>query len=152
MKPVGIAAVGVLLLACGPATAGPASARASTPAEQRMVKKVNAVRAGHGLPRVRASRPLGSSAGRYARWMLRADYFGHLSRIRASSRYSTLGENLAWHTYRRPRVGYTMRSWLHSPPHRGLILSSGFRWVGAGVARGRLNGRAGTTWVLHFGA
>ena len=30
------------------------------------------------------------------------------------------------------------------------MLSSGFRLLGAGVARGRLQGRAATTWVLQF--
>jgi uncharacterized protein YkwD len=83
--------------------------------------------------------------------MLRADYFGHQPRIRASSRYSRLGENLAWRTGPRPRVRYTVAAWLNSPPHRALMLSRGFRWLGAGVARGRLDGRAGTAWVLHFG-
>ncbi len=83
--------------------------------------------------------------------MLRADYFGHQPRIRASSRYSRLGENLAWHPGRSARVRLTVRAWLQSPPHRALMLSSGFRWLGAGVARGRLQGRAATTWVLQFG-
>jgi uncharacterized protein YkwD len=40
---------------------------------------------------------------------------------------------------------------MNSPPHRALILSPGFRWLGAGIARGRLTGRRATTWVLHFG-
>jgi uncharacterized protein YkwD len=151
VKPVRIAVIGVLLVACCLAAAGPATAGASTSAEKRMVKKVNSVRAGHGLRPLRGSRRLGGSAARYARRMLRADYFGHQPRIRASSRYSRLGENLAWHTGLRPRVRYTVRAWLNSPPHRALLLSGGFRWLGAGLARGRLHGRAGTTWVLHFG-
>jgi uncharacterized protein YkwD len=44
-----------------------------------------------------------------------------------------------------------VRGWMQSPPHRALILHLGFRWLGAGMARGRLSGQRATTWVLHFG-
>jgi hypothetical protein len=40
---------------------------------------------------------------------------------------------------------------MRSPPHRAVILHSGFRWLGAGMAHGRFSGRFGVTWVLHFG-
>jgi hypothetical protein len=83
--------------------------------------------------------------------MLRADYFGHLGRIRASSRFSLLGENLAWHSGADPGVALTVRGWMGSPPHRALILHRSFRWLGAGIARGRLDGLGVTAWVLHFG-
>ena len=83
--------------------------------------------------------------------MLRHDYFGHLSRIRASRRFSPLGDNLAWHAGRRAAVHRTLRQWMGSPPHRALILNPGFRWAGAGMARGRLGRRVGTAWVLHLG-
>lgn len=118
---------------------------------QRMVAAVNEVRAQHGLPALAGSTTLHQSARRYAEWMLRADYFGHLSRIRASSRFSMLGETLAWHSGHRPRVASTVRRWMSSPPHRALILHPGFRWLGAGPARGTLGGRPVTAWVLHFG-
>jgi hypothetical protein len=48
-------------------------------------------------------------------------------------------------------VAGTVRSWMASPPHRALILHPGFRWLGAGPARGTLAGRRVTTWVLHLG-
>jgi uncharacterized protein YkwD len=118
---------------------------------RRMVTAVNEVRAQHGLPALHGSKSLHRSARRYAKWMLRADYFGHLSRIRASSRFSLLGENLAWHSGRRPRVRRALRGWMNSPLHRALILHPGFRWLGAGAAPGRLGGRTVTAWVLHFG-
>jgi uncharacterized protein YkwD len=139
-------------LACGAALVAPAGAQGNDrELQQRMLQAVNAVRAQHGLAAFHGSRTLNRSAGRYARWMLRTDYFGHLARIRASSSFSILGENLAWHPGRRPRVSRTVRRWLNSPPHRALILYPAFRWLGAGVARGRLYGRRATTWVLHFG-
>jgi uncharacterized protein YkwD len=135
------------VLACGMLTA-PAQADASQP---RMLKAVNDVRAQHGLVPFRGSGSLHRSAGAYARWMLRANFFGHLSSIRASSRFSTLGEALAWHSGTKPRVGRTVRGWMRSPTHRALILNGRFRWLGAGLAHGRLSGRRGTTWVLQFG-
>ena len=99
------------------------------------------MRAGHGLRPLRGSRRLGGSAGRYARWMLRADYFGHQPRIRASLRYSRLGENLAWHTGLETARAVHGRGLAELAPHRAQMLSRGFRWLGAGLARGRLDGR-----------
>jgi uncharacterized protein YkwD len=139
-------------LACGAALAAPAAAYGDgKELPQRMLHAVNAVRAQHGLAAVHGSRSLHRSAGRYARWMLRADYFGHQSSIRASGRFSLLGENLAWHPGRRARIAQTVRRWMQSPPHQALILHRGFRWLGAGIARGELGGRRVTAWVLHFG-
>jgi uncharacterized protein YkwD len=138
------------VLACGAALAVPAPVSADGN-QQRMLQALNAVRAQHGLAAFRGSPSLHRSASAYARWMLRSEYFGHLSRIRASGRFSMLGEALAWHSGRRAHVSSTVRRWMQSPPHRALILHSGFRWVGAGMARGRLHGQRATTWVLHFG-
>jgi uncharacterized protein YkwD len=147
----GLALVGATV-ACGVALASPAGAQAKGGSLQvRMLEAVNEVRTQHGLGGLRGSRSLHRSAGAYARWMLRTDYFGHLGRIRASSRFSLLGESLAWHSGRRPRVRGTVRRWMQSPPHKSLILHPGFRWLGAGVARGSLSGRRATAWVLHFG-
>jgi|Tabmets5t2r1_1033131.scaffolds.fasta_scaffold75552_2 uncharacterized protein YkwD len=138
----------MLVLVAG---ASPAQPAAAAPAENEMVDQVNGVRAGQGLRPLRPEPRLDRSAGSYAAWMLRHDYFGHLERIRAASGFSVVGENLAWHTGLRPRVAGTVRAWLNSPPHRALMLSSRFRWIGAGMARGRLDGLASTTWVLHLG-
>jgi uncharacterized protein YkwD len=136
----------------GWALAAPAFADAGMRAEQtRMLTAVNAVRAQHGLGALRGSPSLGRSARAYARWMLRRGYFGHLSRIRASAAFGSLGENLELHRGHRPRVRATVGRWLRSPPHRALMLSSGYRWLGAGMARGRYAGSPSTAWVLHFG-
>jgi uncharacterized protein YkwD len=147
-----MAVSGVLLLACGGAPAVVTDdANAGEPAERAMLLKVNEVRAAHGLRPLREAPRLERSAGRYARWILRADRFEHQSRIQASSRFRRLGENLSLHGGHRPRVRYTVRAWMHSPGHRALLLSRGFRWLGAGKAAGRYGGRSATTWVLHLG-
>jgi uncharacterized protein YkwD len=138
------------VLACGAVLAVPAPAAADGN-QQRMLHALNAVRAKHGLAPFHGSASLHRSASAYARWMLRSDYFGHLGRIRASGRFRRLGEALAWHSGRGARVSRTVRRWMHSPPHRALILHPGFRWLGAGMARGRLSGWRAITWVLHLG-
>ena len=138
------------VLVCGAVLAVPSQAAADGK-QQRMLQALNAVRAQYGLAAFHGSASLHRSASAYARWMLRSEYFGHLSRIRASGRFSMLGEALAWHSGRHAHVSSTVRRWMQSPPHRALILHSGFRWVGAGMARGRLQGQRATTWVLHFG-
>ena len=140
----------VLVLLAGAMAVASAGA-ATTPAQRAMVDQVNAVRTAHGLRPFRAHPMLHRTARRYARWMLRHDYFGHQQRIRAGSRFSLVGENLAWHSGWRPRVTGTVRAWLGSPGHRALLLDPRFRWLGAGMARGNLSGMAATTWVLHFG-
>jgi uncharacterized protein YkwD len=144
-----VALTTVLALSAGVTLVGPAGA--ATPTQGAMVEQVNVVRAGQGLRALRAAPVLHHSARRYARWMVRHDYFGHLSRIRAAHRFNLLGETLAWHSGSRARVGWTVRAWLASPGHRALLLDPRFRWLGAGMARGRLSGTAATVWVLHLG-
>ena len=128
----------------------PAVASANS-AELRMFERVNAVRANHGLKPLRFSRSLASSADRYSNYMMSRDYFGHSSRIHASSRFRTLGEVIEYHRGSRPRVGDTIRSWMHSSGHRALLLSSRFTFAGAGYTTGRFNGRRATIWAMHFG-
>jgi uncharacterized protein YkwD len=117
-----------------------------------MTGALNRARARRGLPPLRASASLRRSATRYAVWMLKADYFGHQARIRASRRYHRLGEALAMHSGRRALIGSTVRQWLASPAHRRLVLSHRFRYLGVGHSRGRFRGPSATAWVLHFGA
>ena len=128
----------------------PAVASANS-AELRLFERVNAVRASHGLKPLRFSRSLSSSADRYSNYMMSRDYFGHSSRIHASSRWRTLGEVIEYHRGTRARVRNTVRSWMHSSGHRALLLSSRFRFGGAGFTTGRFNGRRSTIWVMHFG-
>ena len=40
---------------------------------------------------------------------------------------------------------------MSSPTHRAVLLSAGFRWVGMGVARGKIGSRLVTVWVAHVG-
>jgi uncharacterized protein YkwD len=144
-----VAAVAIVSLV-GWALGAPSASQAGS-AQKEMVRAVNGARASHGLKPLRRAPRLERSARAYARWMLRANYFGHQRRIRTRARFRLLGETLAWHSGWRKRVRRTLRAWLHSPPHRARILSRRFRWIGAGTARGRLGARPARTWVLHLG-
>jgi uncharacterized protein YkwD len=128
----------------------PASATAMSPA-RAMLKKVNAYRAAHGVRKVRFSRSLSRSASSYSHYMMRSGYFGHASRIHASRRFHTLGEIIEIHRGLRAGVRTAFRAWVHSPPHRSVMLMSQFKFAGAGYASGRFNGRRDTLWTMHFG-
>ena len=128
----------------------PASASAS--GGQRMLQAINQTRAAHGLPAFRASGNLAASARRYSGYMLARNYFGHVSRIRASwSRWSWVGENLAMYPGWGTRVGSIVRSWMNSPPHRHVLLSRRFGAAGVGYAHGRMGRGRTTTVTLHVG-
>ena len=132
-------AVGVALPAA-PATASP---------EGVMFTKINQIRHAHGLARLRPSFALFYSARRYARRMIRSDYFGHQARIPVAGHFRTAGETLAWHSGWRLSPRATVWQWMGSPPHRAVLLSSSFTRIGVGRARGNYEGRRATMWVAH---
>jgi uncharacterized protein YkwD len=138
------------LALCLIAPAAPASAARS--AEDQMVAKINSYRAKHGLPKVRKSKSLTRSAERYSWKQMRGGYFGHSSRIQASSKYRRLGEILAWSSGTAARVRQTFRMWLNSGGHRAVIMDRGFRYVGAGRASGNYRGGKATIWTVQFGS
>ena len=145
------AAVTAMLLASGMAAA-PAVARPTARASQSdMVAAVNSIRSAHGLATLRHAPVLERSARAYAGWMLNAQYFGHQTRIQTSNIFGVVGENLAWHSGRQALVRWTLRAWMRSPAHRAVILHRPFRWLGAGLRRGRFKGMPATMWVLHLG-
>jgi uncharacterized protein YkwD len=124
---------------------------ASASPQSHMLKRINKIRSHHGLAKLRFSQSLQRSATRYSRHMVRSGYFGHSSRIRASSKYRTLGEILEAHFIRKPMVAYAARNWMNSSSHRSVILSRSFRVAGAGFAMGRYQGKPVTMWTMHFG-
>jgi uncharacterized protein YkwD len=144
-RPTSAMVIAVLVLALAP---GVASASAGS----RLLAGVNQARVSHGVAPLRYSRNLARSASGYSHYMLARNYFGHLSRIRASwSRWSWVGENLAMYYGWGTRVGSIVRGWLNSPPHRRVMLDPRFRSGGVGLAHGRMAGRRATTVTLHVG-
>jgi uncharacterized protein YkwD len=137
-----------IALACA-ICAGPATA--VTPPEKRLLRLIDATRQSHGLPALRDSRPLCRSARRYSGYMLAHDYFGHLTTIRAAGGFRLKGEALAGYSGWRFRPRHVLRLWMHSPPHRALVLSRRMRFAGVGARRGRLGSSRMTLWTLHLG-
>jgi uncharacterized protein YkwD len=137
---IAVSVAGGAALPAPPATASP---------EAVMLKKINQIRRSHGLKSMRPSFPLFYSAKRYARRMMRSDYFGHLSRISLTRRFSVAGETLAWHSGWRLSPRRTVGQWMGSPPHRALLLSSSFTRLGVGRSRGYYGGMRATMWVAH---
>ena len=129
-------------------TASTASARSP---EMSMIHKVNHYRRLHGLRPLRVSHSLMHSAKSYAHWEMRHGYFGHRSRIHASSHYRRLGEILEWQRGLSSNVRLAFNTWKHSSPHRAIMLDRKFTYVGAGHVSGRFRGRKACLWVMHFG-
>ena len=127
----------------------PATPAIADSAEAVMFKKINQIRRAHGVVRVRPSLHLFYSATRYARQMIRSDYFGHQATIPLTRRFRTAGETLAWHSGWRLSPRRTVRQWMGSPSHRAVLLSSSFTRLGVGHARGNYGGRRATMWVAH---
>jgi uncharacterized protein YkwD len=149
-KKIALLCVGLAGMA---ASVGEASAAPTDRAEEALVKQINRVRAQHGLRGLAIAPSLARSAARWSHSQLVRGSFGHAPTIQASDRFRTLGEIIAMHVGRRPRVGFTVNAWMHSPPHTHVILHPGFRYIGAGRVVGRFGGGRGTTvWTVQFGA
>jgi uncharacterized protein YkwD len=140
-----------MLLALLALSAPPAVA--AIPADSAaMIHKVNEARHARGLAALQPSEALTDSARSYARYMLKRDYFGHLSSIRAGGNFLLTGETLEWHSGWRPRVAFAFSLWMGSPSHYAVLMNPAFRFIGTGRVRGRWGTRKATAWVAHLGA
>jgi uncharacterized protein YkwD len=133
-----VAALGLPLAA----TAQPGTSRS----ERELIRRLNSVRAEHGLASLSTSRALGRAADRHSRDMLRRDFFDHSSsdgtpfdrRVRRYASARKLGETLAAIGRRRGGAHTVVQMWMHSPPHRAIVLSAEFRRIGIGRRWGTL--------------
>ena len=141
-----VAVLAAALVATGPvAPRAPAAARFSH-SEHKLIRLVNDVRARNGLGALRVSAALGSAAERHTRDMLKRDFFDH-----ASSDGTSFARRLRGHTNaradrrddrrdaaRRGGAATIVQLWMQSPPHRAVVLGSGFHRVGLGRRWGTL--------------
>jgi uncharacterized protein YkwD len=147
------------------AWAGPAQASRDE-FTQATVHLINAVRDAHGLPAVRLNAQLSTAARRHSKDMVRRHYFSHVTpegftfadRIRRTgylrtNRHWLVGETLAWGWRRRAAPARIVTAWMHSPPHREVILNPTYRDVGIGVVTGVPEPlpRGGATYTADFG-
>ncbi len=164
-----------ILLALGGAPA-PASAAGCTGAsaapgalsgaarQHAVVCEINRVRTRRGLAPVAPHPRLTRMADRFARAMVSHRFFSHVgpggatldARLRAAGyRGRSAGEVLAWGQGRYASPRAAVRSWLHSPPHRRVLLGRHYRDVGVGVALGNPFGRGmrgSATYAANFGS
>jgi uncharacterized protein YkwD len=122
-----------------------------------MLCLINHARANAGRAPLRAERHLARAAARHAADMGRRGYFAHfspsdgspLSRAHGAGWHGGVSEVIAWGCGSRSSPRATLRAWLHSPPHRSIVLGAG-RVAGVGVKRiGGCGGRA--YWVVDVG-
>jgi uncharacterized protein YkwD len=162
------AAVALTVLATLPVETARAATRCSpVQPPTHLLGLLNAARAEHGAPPLQLDARLARSARRHSCDMVAHHYFAHESRsgarfsariVRAGwmrgRRHWRVGENLAWGSGRRASHAATVSAWLHSPAHRRILLSPGFRVVGIGIVRGTpVAGRSrGRTYTTDFGS
>jgi uncharacterized protein YkwD len=123
---------------------------------------INRERTRRGLGALKRNAALERAAVAYSRLMVRQNFFDHVSpggstpqsRVRhAGYRGNGVGETIAWGTGASGDAAGTVTRWLHSPPHRAILLSRDMRTIGIGVADGspvkRYSG--GETVTADFG-
>jgi uncharacterized protein YkwD len=129
--------------------AGGAQARGLSSQESSLLSRMNAVRAGYGLPRLRVDYHLVRAARGHSSDMMSRQYFAHGSvagrALAAGARGPVFGEDLAWTTGLTP--DWVVNKWLASPSHRAVLLRAGFRRVGIGIAFGTFVGHGGAAVV-----
>jgi uncharacterized protein YkwD len=160
-----------LLLASAPAQAAPqacanATAAAAQVSQQSVAEAVrclvNAERAAKRLPALRDAPALRRAADAHARDMVVRSYFEHVcpggatltDRVRRAGYGGfTLGEDIGWGTEELGTPAAIVEAWMHSPPHRAVILHPRFREIGVGVELGTPSDRDanGAVYVIDLG-
>lgn len=120
---------------------------AARPLETGLLAKINALRAGRGLARLRLHERLGAAALEHSRQMARRGFFSHRSpdgstfgaRVRrhyrsTGYRYWAAGENLIWSSGPLAPAA-VVESWLQSPGHRKVMLDASWRELGIGAVQ-----------------
>jgi hypothetical protein len=123
--------------------------------ELRMVALLNQDRASAGLVPYRVDGRISAIARARANDMATKDYFSHTQPdgrkvfdliTAAGITWYAAGEILAWNTWQPydASAAAANEGWLGSPSHRGVIMSTGYNYVGVGAAQAA-NGRV--YWV-----
>jgi uncharacterized protein YkwD len=139
------------------------AAAGTIPPRKQLLRAINQIRTAHGVESLRGVAALRGIALSHSADMLRREYFGHTSptgstlasRIQRSGfvrSYSwSAGETLAWGTGTHASAEATAAAWLKSSPHRAIMLSRTYRWVGIGRECGRFLGHADACfWTADF--
>jgi uncharacterized protein YkwD len=119
-------------------------------AEQQVLSLLNGIRTQHGLSRFAASTALHDAARAHSDDMIHRDYFDHDSpdqawdvRVGHYVESSLLGEDIAWGTGDYGTPAGIVSQWMHSAPHRHIILMAGLHRIGLGISTGTFDGTPG---------
>ncbi|MDX6563735.1 MAG: hypothetical protein QOD65_3549 [Gaiellales bacterium] len=151
MRKILLSLLVTLAVAVVPAVSQAATKRSfQATSEQRVIVLLNEIRRQHGLGDFKASAPLRTAARFHSADMLQKGYFEHDSPTEAwdarVSRYlegATIGENIAWGSGSFGSPEGIVSQWMHSPPHRRIILTAGLHRIGLGIAAGTFDGTPG---------
>ena len=131
---------------------------------------MNHIRRRHGLRRLHFSRALGGVATGQAHDMVRGNYFADHSLLgqppsarimvalhaRAAGFSVSTAQNIGWGVGSAATPAGIVRAWMHSPPHRRIMLTRAFHKAGVGVApalpRELGRGSPGATYAVEFAA
>ena len=126
-------------------------------------------RGAYRLGALRSNGALQQIAAAQAKAMVLGDYFGDdtptgttpWQRITASpygvgAHSVAAAQNIGWGTERMATPAGMVNIWMHSPPHRQIVLTGGFRDIGIGVAPAAptslTKGAPGATYTVEFAA
>ncbi len=142
-----------------PAAAPPPVYAASSQAEIAIVREINRVRRTHHLRAVKLTAPLAKVARRHSSLMLKHDALTHSSfdgssfstRLARAGKRKTYGETLAW----APDGAHVnakalLKLWMHSAPHRKVLMNGKLRRVGVGRVRGQMGAQSGNAITADF--
>lgn len=146
---VGLSAVPV---AAAPDVVLPESAHAGPvhdALERAVVRRVNAERSRRAIKPLDQSPKLARSASRHSLRQLRSDRLWH-RRMRTAFAARRAGETLAFVPRgTRDRARWIVRTWMRSPSHRAVLLSTGVSRVGVGRRYGALGTRRGIVVTMN---
>jgi len=123
-----------------------------------VIQWTNIQRAEYGLPPLKESAKLDSSAEIKAEDMLENQYFAHSSPSgvgvkelaeRVEYEFIAIGENLALGNFKNDET--LVQGWMDSPGHRENILNTQYQEIGVAVIKGVFEGKSTWLAVQHFG-
>ena len=148
LAPILAAALAITLVGSPPAAAPAGAATATDPlriAAATMLQRLGSERSGVGIVPLRSDSRLNAIADARARDMAARGYFSHTSPegigfsdllVAAGITWYGAGETIAWNTAPDLELSIDMATegWMSSTPHRDILLSGDFNYVGVGAA------------------
>jgi uncharacterized protein YkwD len=138
LRPGGAALVAALCTVLPPPALG--GGLSLSPLERAFLNAINKTRVEHGVGRVTISDTLLTAARAHSSDMVRRNYFAHGVFSRRLEYYGVtsgnIGEDLGYDAHVATAVPELVAMWLRSQPHRAVLLSAKYDYIGVGVSIG----------------